>query len=62
MNTTASSISASEQRIDRCILEDLFFEQDTEVLATNYKHGVLRSVFVLARTLFFVRGRSGSRT
>jgi hypothetical protein len=32
-------------------LDDLFFEQDTQVLATNYKHGVARSLAVLARTL-----------
>lgn len=37
------------------ILDDLFFEQDTEVLATNYRHGVLRTLAVLGRTLLFSR-------
>lgn len=33
------------------LLDDLFFEQENELLATNYKHGIARSLAVLARTL-----------
>lgn len=38
-----------EQRI----VEDLFFEQDVDLLAISYKHGVLRSFLILARSLVF---------
>lgn len=41
------------------IVSDLFFEQDVEVLATNYQHGVLRCVGVLARSLLFSRAPPG---
>ena len=40
---------------DQRIVEDLFFEQDVDVLAVSYKHGVLRSILVLARSLLFSR-------
>lgn len=40
---------------ERRLLEDLFFEQDVDVLAFSYRHGVLRSLLVLARSLFFSR-------
>lgn len=44
------------------IVDDLFFEQEVEVLATNYKHGVLRSVAVLGRSLLFSRAASAGET
>ena len=40
---------------DKRIVEDLFFEQDVDVLAVSYKHGVVRSILILARSLFLSR-------
>lgn len=45
---------------DQRIVQDLFFEQDVEILAVSYKHGVLRTLFVLLRSLVFSR-RSATR-
>lgn len=53
-STTAMPEGSSQQ-----IVRELFFEQDVEVLATSYKHGLLRSLAVLGRTLLFSRGESG---
>lgn len=39
--------------LHRRILEDLFYEQEHEALSNSYRHGVLRTMFVLARSLFF---------
>lgn len=38
--------------LHRRILEDLFYEQEHEALSNSYRHGVLRTMFVLARSLF----------
>lgn len=35
------------------LIRDLFFEQEVPVLATNYKHGIFRTVAVLVRSLLF---------
>lgn len=38
---------------NQVIIEDLFFEQDVDILATNYKHGILRSLFIFSRSILF---------
>jgi hypothetical protein len=38
------------------MVADLFFEQDHELLGLNYRHGVLRSLAVLTRSLLLRRG------
>lgn len=46
-----SSITQAHDAAELEIRRDLFFEQDTEVLAASYRHGLLRSVAVLCRAL-----------
>lgn len=49
----------TEER-DKRIVEDLFFEQDVDILAVSYNHGLLRSILILARSLLFSAGSDTS--
>lgn len=51
MNATSLGADARTHQI----VQDLFWEQDVDLLAVNYKHGVLRMLFVLLRSLVFSR-------
>ena len=48
----------SPEELDRRIVADLFFEQDVDILAVSYRHGVVRSVLILLRSLLFSRVRA----
>lgn len=43
------------------VIADLFYEQDVDILAPNYRHGLLRSLLVLVRTLFLSRSAVPAR-
>jgi hypothetical protein len=42
-----------QPELHRRILEDLFYEQEHEALSNSYRHGLLRTLFVLGRSIFF---------
>lgn len=54
----ASSTSPDEP--ERRIVEDLFFEQEVDILAISYRPGVLRSIVILLRSLVFSRPQARS--
>jgi len=43
------------EETDEEIVRDLFNEQDVDVLAFSYRHGTLRSILILVRSLFLSR-------
>jgi hypothetical protein len=44
-----------DSSLHRRIIEDLFYEQEHDALSNSYRHGLLRTAFVLARSLLFSR-------
>lgn len=54
----ANSTSTPAEELNRQIVEDLFFEQDVDILAVSYRHGVVRSILILLRSLLFSRARA----
>lgn len=44
-----------DSALHRRILDDFYHEQEHYALSMSYRHGLLRTVFVLARSLFFSR-------
>jgi hypothetical protein len=45
-----------ERERQQRIIDELFYEQDVEVMSVNYRHGIWRSVAILLRSLVFSRG------
>lgn len=45
--------------VQAAIVDDLFFEQENEVLGSLYRHGLLRTIFVVCRSVLFSRPAAG---
>jgi hypothetical protein len=45
-----------DRQFKQRIVQELFFEQEHDALSIGYRHGLLRTMFVIGRTLFARRG------